>query len=106
MPSVAVKLPDQARVGQERTGRGEVGGIVATPEATGTAEGGQAGGSGEAGAEDGDDAVGALEVCGEGFEICGSGHAGGASCPCCCEAGEKCHSLKLLATERDVGSAE
>lgn len=81
--AVAVELPDEGGVVVEGVGRGEGGGVVASPEAAGAAEGGEAGGGGEAGAEEGEDVSGGLEVGGEGLEVGrgdlgwgGGGHSG------------------------------
>lgn len=40
VPSVAVELPDQPRVGLKSVGSSKGGGIMRSPKATGTAEGG------------------------------------------------------------------
>ncbi len=76
MASVRIKLPDQARVGAEGPGSSEVGGVVGAPKSTSTPESGKAGGGRESGAENGDDAGGALEVVGEGFEVGGGEEVG------------------------------
>lgn len=67
MPPVAVELPYQGGVVVEGVGRRERGGFVASPETACAAECGEAGGGGEAGAEEGEDVGGGLEVGGEGF---------------------------------------
>jgi hypothetical protein len=73
---VGIEHPDKAGVSTEGSRRRERSGIVIAPEATSAAEGGQTGRGGETGAEDGDDALGALELGREGFQV-GRGEEGG-----------------------------
>ena len=69
MSSVVIELPYEAGIAGECFWRCEIEGVVVAPEATGAAEGGQAGGGGEAGAAEGEDAGGLFEVGGEGGEV-------------------------------------
>lgn len=55
MPPITVKLPHQSRVGGEGLGSSEGGGVVGAPVAACAAEGGEAGGGGEAGTAEGED---------------------------------------------------
>lgn len=66
MSSIVVELPHEAWIGAECAWRSKVGSVVGAPEAASTTEGGKARGSGEAGTEDGQDALGVLEVSCEG----------------------------------------
>ena len=65
-PTLRVELPDETGVAAPAGRRGDEEYVVVAPEAVGVAEGGEAGGDGEAGAEDGDDAFGLGEVLAEG----------------------------------------
>jgi len=60
--TLGVELPDEAGVAAKTGWGGDEEDVVVAPEAVDVAEGGEAGGGGEAGADDGDDAGGLGEV--------------------------------------------
>lgn len=74
MSSVSVEQPHQTRVGPEGAHGGERGGIVVPPESAGAAEGWQAGGGGEAGPTEGEDAARGAEGGVEGLNVVVRGH--------------------------------
>jgi len=58
MTVVIIELPDYGRVAAEAAGRGELNRVVVAPPAVGVAEGADAGGRREAGADEAEDAGG------------------------------------------------